>query len=265
MTTPTMTLDALLAEGARFAPPRGQRTQEPRWSLRASADDAPAHLYLYDSIGWPGIEASDVVAQVRALGARPLQVHICSRGGDVFAGLAIYNTLRAHAAPVEMRVEGLAASIASVIAMSGAKLRMARASLFMIHEPHALVIGDAHDMRHMAGLLDKTANVMAEVYTGRGADREQVRAWMHKETWFTSQEALSAQLIDGIDDDPVPDEAMTARASFDLSAFKHPPGAAPVAPSPVHPPRARERARLLARGFELLVGGTPAGQRSEER
>ena len=250
-------VDALVLEASRYSMPRAAtvRPSTPRWSLTASAEDAraPADLYLYDQIGFPGIEAREVVEQVRAHGQRPLRVHINSPGGDVFGGLAIHNLLRQHSAPVQVRVEGLAASIASVIAMSGSTLRMARASLLMIHEPHAFVVGNAHDMRHMAQLLDKAGGLMAEVYARRGADRERIRSWMHAETWWTAAGALEARMIDAIDDEPLPADAIAVQAAFDLSAFKNPP-ATPAPPADKPSPRVREQTRLLAAGFDYLMG-----------
>jgi ATP-dependent protease ClpP protease subunit len=259
-------LTGLLAEAARYAPPRV--AGHAQWSLTASAERAPAHLYLYDPIGAPGIEARDVVEKVRELGPRPLTVHLNSPGGDVFAGLAIYNTLRAHPAPVDVRVEGLAASIASIIAMAGATLTMARASLLMVHEPRAVVIGDARDMRQMAALLDKAGGVMADIYaSGRRGDlRERVRSWMRDEKWWTAAEALEAKLIDAVDDLPVPADAVEARARFEpfLLGYRNRPGteapAAEEAPSSSapRPPLERERARVLAQGFDLLMGRAAA-------
>lgn len=243
----TTTLDELAAVGLE----RGARRTAPR-AIRAEAQ-GPAHLDLYDSIGWPGIEAGEVVAALRTLGARPVVVHLNSSGGDVFQGIAIYNALVKHTAGVTVRVEGLAASIASVIAMAGAPLIAAEASMLMIHEPHAVVIGDAGDMRSMAQLLDKATTVIAEVYRRRVTDEAQVRSWMAAETWFTADEAIKAGLIDAIDAAPVPAAAVAARAKFDLSGYRR----VPDAPAKPHP-RERERARLLATGFELLVG---AGER----
>jgi ATP-dependent protease ClpP protease subunit len=260
-----MNVEALLTESERFRrAPSSAPTAPPRWSLTASAEGAPAHLYLYDAIGFPGIEAREVVEAVRAHAERPLHVHLNSPGGDVFAGLAIHNTLRHHGAPVDVRVEGLAASIASVIAMSGSTLRMARASLLMMHEPRALVIGTGHDMRAMAGLLDKAAGVMADIYARRGVDRDAVRRWMHAETWWTAADALDAKLIDALDEAPIPDNALKAMATFDYSAFRARPGADPPA-DPPRPPRARERARVLAHGFDLLMGRAVAALDTVEK
>ena len=229
-----LTLDALIAEGQKFRRvPPAAASDAPRWSLRAEAG-APAHLYLYDTIGWPGIDAQAVVEELRAIHTRPVTVHLNSPGGDVWAGLALYNTLRQHGAPVDVRVEGYAASIASIIAMSGSTLRMAMASMLMLHEPHALVIGTAHDMRAMASLLEQTAGVMADVYAARRVlDRDKIRAWMHKETWWSAREAVAAGLIDAVDDDPIPAEARAASAAFESAGFGRP-APEPRAAEPVH-------------------------------
>lgn len=253
-------VEALIRESAHLTriPPRA--CVGGRCELRAQADDEAA-LYLYDSIGPLGISPTGIIERLRALrpGAR-LRVHLNSAGGDVFDGLAIYNTFRQHDGPISVHIDGLAASIASVIAMAGSRITMSPASFLMIHEPHALVIGTAHDMRHMARLLEKTAGVLTDTYATRATDRAQVRQWMHDETWFTAREALDARLIDAIDELPAPDAPAIA-ARFDLSGFRHvPPGAhgprMPVdaLPTAKPPARARERARVLAQSFAFLMG-----------
>ena len=240
-------IDELIREATRGRPNAAGHT--PQWRLTGKAEPtSDADLYLYDVIGWPGIGARDVVEGLRAIGTRPLTVHINSPGGDVFDGLAVYNTLRARER-VTIKVEGLAGSIASIIAMGSDTRRMANASLLMIHEPHALVLGTGHDMKKMAGLMDKAAGIMADIYARAGADRDQVRRWMHDETWFTAQTALDSKLITAIDDAPAsaapPDPTGPGPAKFDLAG------------APARPPRAREHARLLAESFDRLLG-TPA-------
>ena len=246
---PPMTLETLIAEGMRAPRRRPVASATPaRWSLRAETVSAPVHLYLYDAIGWPGIEAGAVAEGLRAVHTRPVTVHLNSNGGDVFDGLAIYNTLRSHGAPVDVRVEGLAASIASLIAMGGSTLRMAAASLFMIHEPGALVIGNAHDMRHMAGLLDKATGVLADVYTSRGArPRSGPRVDARGDVVGRRPRRSRPGLIDAVDDAPVPAEAAAASATFDLSAFRHAPGASPRRRP--RPPRRRRHGRAPARAI----------------
>jgi ATP-dependent protease ClpP protease subunit len=232
-----------------------------RCDVRAQADGG-GDLYLYDSIGGPfsTVTAERVVAQLQAVRGARVRVHLNSPGGDVFDGLAIYNTLRQHPGGVDVYVEGLAASIASVIALAGQSLVMSAASMLMVHEPHAVVIGDAHDMRHMAALLDKTTGVLVDVYGRRVADREQVRRWLHAETWLTAREAFDHGLADAIDDTPLPADALAARAGFDLSAYRRPPVlavAAPPLPVPA-PARRREHAQLLADSFARVIAATRA-------
>jgi ATP-dependent protease ClpP protease subunit len=252
-------LDALLAAGAARPRPPVPPTMAARWNLDAAAETSgTTHLYLYDRIGgFFGIAAGDVIAQLRAVSGHHVRVHLNSPGGDVFDGLAIYNSLRQHPGGVEVQVEGLAASIASVIAMAGERLTMAAASLLMIHDPHGVVIGGAEDMRQMAALMDKAGGLLADVYAGRGgATRDAIREWMQAETWFTPQEALDAGLIDAIDEAALPAAAVAARATFDLSGFRRPPTlpAAAAVPAPSPPPRSREHARTLTHAYELVIG-----------
>ncbi len=259
------TLDALLAAAAALERGPAPRLQPPPpVELRAQADDS-ADLYLYDIIGgWFGINAGQVVTELRSLRASTLRVHINSPGGDVFDGLAIYNALKRWAGgTVETLVEGLAGSIAGVIALAGRTVTMAPASFFMIHDPHGVAIGGAERMRHMAGLLDQTGSLLADVYAEKtGAPLAEVRTWMRKETWYTAAEALTAGFADALlEADPV--EARAA-AAFDLSAYAHVP-AALARPTPskppasIRPPRprpapAREQAAALAHSFGHLVG-----------
>jgi ATP-dependent protease ClpP protease subunit len=233
--------------------------EAPRVALRAEADGESADLYLYDSIGgWFGLNAAQVIAELRQLQAARLRVHINSPGGDVFDGLAIYNTLKSWDGEVETLVEGLAASIAGVIALAGRTVTMAPASFFMIHEPHGLAIGGAARMRHLADLLDQTGGLLADIYAAKtGAPRADVRGWMGAETWYTAAEAAAAGFADALlEADPAPEPARAA-ASFDLSLFQHVPVAlarpAASRPTPM-PARARERAATLARSFRYLVG-----------
>jgi ATP-dependent protease ClpP protease subunit len=234
--------------------------------LRAEASAPSADLYLYDAIGgFFGIPAAAIVATLQELKGTPLRVHINSPGGDVFDGLAIYNALRGYPGAVDTIVEGLAGSIAGVIALAGSSVTMAKASFYMIHEPHGIAVGGAPRMRHLAALLDKTGDLLADVYARKcDAPLEDVRAWMRAETWFTAEEALASGFADRMieDAEAAPVEARTA--SEVLAQFQHVPatlGEAPrpkpapkPTPVPRPAPRARERAAALAQSFGYLVG-----------
>ena len=168
---------------------------------RASASE-PATLQIFDQIGedWfggSGISAKAFSDALQSVGPGPLVVEINSPGGNVWDGLAIYNMLRGRQAPVTTRVVGIAASIASIIALAGDSIEMAEASLFMIHDPSGMVAGTSEDMRKMANALDQHAEILAGIYTKRtGKTTAQIRAAMTAETWFTAQEAIHFGLAD---------------------------------------------------------------------
>ena len=171
------------------------------YSPRASVHE-PAVLQIFDQIGedWfggSGISAKAFSDALQSVGPGPLVVEINSPGGNVWDGLTIYNMLRGRQAPVTTRVVGIAASIASIIALAGDTIEMAEASLFMIHDPSGMVAGTSEDMRKMANALDQHAEILAGIYVKRtGKTSAQIRAAMSAETWFTAQEAIQFGLAD---------------------------------------------------------------------
>ena len=168
---------------------------------RASVHE-PAVLQIFDQIGedWfggSGISAKAFSDALQSVGPGPLVVEINSPGGNVWDGLTIYNMLRGRQAPVTTRVVGIAASIASIIALAGDTIEMAEASLFMIHDPSGMVAGTSDDLRKMANALDQHAEILAGIYVKRtGKTSAQIRAAMSAETWFTAKEAIQFGLAD---------------------------------------------------------------------
>ncbi len=168
---------------------------------RASAME-PATLQIFDQIGedWfggSGISAKAFSQAMQDVGPGPLVVEINSPGGNVWDGLAIYNMLRGRQAPVTTRVVGIAASIASIIALAGDTVEIADAALFMIHDPSGMVAGSSEDMRKMADALDQHAEVLAGIYSQvTGRPTAQIRAAMKEETWFTAEQAIQFGLAD---------------------------------------------------------------------
>jgi len=171
------------------------------YSPRASASE-PAMLQIFDQIGedWfggSGISAKAFSDALQSVGQGPLVVEINSPGGNVWDGLAIYNMLRGRQAPVTTRVIGIAASIASIIALAGDDVEIAEAALFMIHDPSGMVAGSSDDMRKMADALDQHAEVLAGIYAKRtGRTTDSIRKAMKAETWFTAAEAITFGLAD---------------------------------------------------------------------
>ena len=188
------------------------------FSFRNEAGQTP-ELFIYDDIDdWWGVSAQSVVDQIRAMDAPEINVRINCRGGMVFEGIAIYNALRLHKANVHISIEGLAASIASVIAMAGDRVTIAENAMMMIHNPYGWATGDAESMRKTAEVMDKIADSIAVSYTARtGKSIDELKALMDAETWFTAQEALDMGLVDQID------EPVKAAACFDLSRFTNAP------------------------------------------
>ncbi|WP_422137685.1 head maturation protease, ClpP-related [Endozoicomonas sp. ALC020] len=189
------------------------------WFTLKNQSGQPAELLIYDVIGdWAGLSARQLVSSLKDLDTDDITVRINSPGGSVFDGVAIYNALRYHKANIHVRVEGLAASIASVIAMAGDTIHMAENALLMIHNPFGWVGGDAGELRKMADMLDKTTEVIAQTYCNRcELDLKAMLKLMDEETWFTATEAQGHGLIDEVE------APVKMAAHFDLSSFMHPP------------------------------------------
>jgi ClpP class serine protease len=126
-------------------------------------------------------------------------LHINSPGGEVFDGITIYNLIKQHPANVTTYIDGLAASIASVIALAGDSVIMAENALYMIHNPWGFAMGDATEMRKTADLLDKVAGSLVTAYTSKtGKPDDDIQTLLDAETWMTAQEAKDAGFIDEI-------------------------------------------------------------------
>jgi ATP-dependent Clp endopeptidase proteolytic subunit ClpP len=190
-------------------------TKKSDWLYYAPANAAgdPATVQIFDQIGedWyggSGLSAKQFSDVLNEIGNGPLLVEINSPGGNVWDGLSIYNQLRGRKAPVTTRVVGIAASIASIIALAGDRVEMADAALMMIHDPSGMASGTSEDMRKMAEALDQHAQVLVGVYAKKtGRSPESIRAAMKAETWFTTAEALAFGLVDK----PIKQLAMAAK------------------------------------------------------
>ena len=193
-----------------------------RFEAKAGGDETA--IYIYDEVSWFGISADRFVRDLQAVTTAKIALHLNSPGGDVFDGIAIYNALKQHAATVAVTVDGIAASIASVIAMAGDSVAVARGAMFMIHEPFAFTIGDAADHRKGADALDLMGESIAGIYAARaGGEAAAWRARMAAETWFSDAEAVAVGLAD------TQLEGSVAQNTFDLSIFRNYPGRAAAA------------------------------------
>jgi len=229
-----------------------------------------AELLLYDVVGFDfwsggGITAKKVVDDLAALaGVEQLDVRINSPGGDVFDGTAIYNALARFSGKVVVHVDGIAASIASVIAMAGEEIRVAENAMMMVHRPWSHAIGDAPDMRQMADVLDKAWTALLATYsrrTGRRASSiEQLVVDGGGEFWMTAQEAVDEGFADTVT------KGEKGAQAFGLSRFARVPArlAATAAKDDTPPRRIPEVAEVAAPRISRAPrdeGRSPAARR----
>lgn len=170
------------------------------WRVNKISDEM-ADVFIYGDIGgWmDGIGAHDFAKEVIALDVGTLNVRLNSGGGSVFEGQAIYNTLSQHKSKVIITIDGVAASIASVIAMAGDEIRITEGSHIMVHKPWSMAMGDADSMRKEAEVLDTLESGIVDIYVARtGKDRKQLTAWVEDETWFKGQAAVDAGFADTV-------------------------------------------------------------------
>ena len=191
------------------------------YSIRARANQPrAAEVFIYGDIGesWWGesVTAKDFVQEIAALDVDTLTVRINSYGGSVSDGIAIHNAIKRHAAAVTVSIDGVAASIASLIAMAGDTVEMAENALLMIHAPWGAAIGNSADLREFADMLDTWAEAMATSYAAKtGRPLEEMRALLTdgEDHWFTAAGALEEKFIDATVD------ALPLAASFDRAAL----------------------------------------------
>lgn len=192
-----------------------------RWKPLAADTDTAATISIYDVIGvdWytgEGTTAKRIAAALRGIGKNPVTVHINSPGGDMFEGLAIYNLFREHPAEVTVKVMGLAASAASIIAMAGDRIEMGLGSFIMIHNSWGMVVGNQNDMRDAAVTFAEFDAAMAEIYAARtGLPVADIAAMMDAEKWLRASEAVENGFADATFDGPDPE---TTKAASGLSA-----------------------------------------------
>lgn len=191
-------------------------------------DSTAVEVFLYDEIGGFGVDAKSFVAELGEIDAETIELHVNSVGGEVFQGFAIYQALKDHPATVNVTVDGLAASIASVIALGGDKVTMARNAEFMIHDGMVSMSGNSSELSKMVGMLDRVSDNIASVYAERcGGDPAAWRDAMRAETWYSADEAVAA----GLADEVAAPTKRGARNVSDLSIFNY--AGRKFAPAPV--------------------------------
>jgi ATP-dependent protease ClpP protease subunit len=194
-----------------------------RTSIRAMG--RTAEILIYEEIGesfFGGLGAKAFREQLAALtNIDTLTVRINSDGGDVFEGMAIYNTLKDHPAKKDVVIDGIAASIASVIAMAGDTITIQPTAMMMIHNAATVAFGDCNRLRQVADLLDVVSGQMAVGYQRSGIKEDEIRQIMDAETWYTAEAAVAIGWADSLVPEPL--KMAASIRSFDLKAFKNVP------------------------------------------
>lgn len=242
----------------------GKSLEKPDWYRIEAKDDADnAEIIIYDVVGWPYNDAFDLVRSLGSIKAKNITVRINSPGGDVFDGVAIFNALKEHPAHVTTKIEGLAASIASIIALAGDEVQAHKNAMYMVHDPWVLAAGNQYDLREIADILGKIGGNMLDIYYDKSnIGKRELKQMMKDETWFTAAEAKARGLIDTILD------TGAAKAKFDLSIYANIPDDYEYE-TPDKTEREKERA-LRDVGFSqkeakaFLAGRRDAAQRDVE-
>lgn len=219
-----------------------------KFEVVTKSDTNEVDIFLYDQIvssedeaeWWGGVAPESFVKAVYAVDKNAtINLRVNSPGGSVFAARAMEQALRAHKGRVVVHIDGLAASAATFIAMSGDEVIMAKGAMFMIHNAWTGMWGNADDLRKEADLLDKIDGTLAETYADKtGKEVAVVTGWMAAETWFTAQEALDAGFATSIA------EAEAKASTWNLSAYDNAPKTEqPAAPEQTPEAKATEEHR----------------------
>lgn len=192
------------------------------WEVKAAANDV-GELYIYGDITsykWndADITAKDFAEDLKALGdLKTLNIYLNSLGGSVFQGQAIFSILKRHSAYKNVYIDGIAASIASVIAMAGDTIRMPKNAMVMIHNPWTFAMGNSADLRKEAEALDKIRESMIAAYMDKIQDKtteEELIDLLDAETWLTAQECFDRGFCDEL-----LEEKQIAASCFDSEMF----------------------------------------------
>lgn len=187
-----------------------------KWYEIQNKAGVSADVYIFDEIGTYGVTAQEFITDIKDLKDTPINLRINSLGGDVFDGMAMYNVIKRREAKTTVYIEGIAASIATIIALGADEVVMAENSLFMIHNAWGGSMGEAKDMRKTADTLDKITSELTDIYRKKtGLSYDSLVDMMDEETWLNAEEAFNYGFIDTISD------SIKVAAKYDVSKFKN--------------------------------------------
>lgn len=190
------------------------------WYKIQDQENDIATVWIYDALGWPFISADEFAKDLDKIKADTILCRINSPGGNVFDGLAVMNSLKNHSAKVITRIEGLAASIASVVALAGDEVQINSGAMLMIHDPWIMTVGNEKELRHTADVLSQIGGNLRDIYCKKtGIDEAEIESLMASESWFTASECKQRGFVDTVLDGSA--EAISNK--FDLSMFTNAP------------------------------------------
>jgi ATP-dependent Clp endopeptidase proteolytic subunit ClpP len=193
---------------------------KPDWyKITASEDSDEADVLIYDYIGWPYNEASEFVRMLAGMNQKKITIKINSPGGDVWDANAIYNAIKSHKSKPVTRIESLAASAASYIAMAGHEKQMYKNGMIMIHEPMTGMWGNQYEFREVADILSQISDTMIDMYADNtNAGKRDLKEMLKTETWMNAKKAKEHGFIDTILEAGKP-----VKAQYDLSMYANVP------------------------------------------
>lgn len=199
-----------------------------RWNAglapKAQADNTITILDVIGEDYWSGggVTSKRVSAALRAIGDQDVVVEINSPGGDFFEGVAIYNALRQHPHKVTVRILGLAASAASVIAMAGDEIEIGKTGFLMVHNAWVVALGNRHDLIEAAETMAPFDDAMATVYSDRaGVRKSKAAEWMDNETYFNGEQVVELGLATGfLSPDQISEDQTKAEAAKGVNATR---------------------------------------------
>lgn len=192
---------------------------KPDWYKVEAISDDDAEVLLYDYIGWPFNDAGEFVRILSGLKQKNIVIRINSLGGDVWDANAIHNAIKSHPSKPITRIESIAASAASYIAVAGSQRQAYKNTTGMIHEPMVGFFGNQYEIEDVKSVLSQISDIMVDMYADNtNVGKRELKDMMKAETWMNAKTMKEKGFIDTIIEAGKP-----IKAQFDLSVYANAP------------------------------------------
>lgn len=193
----------------------GKPLDKPDWYKIEAVSDDEGDILLYSYIGWPFNDEREFIQALAGMKQSKITIRINSEGGDVWSANAIHNAIKAHPSKPITRIESLAASAASYIAVAGSQKQAYKNATMMIHEPMTGMYGNQYELRETADILQQVSEGMIEMYADNtNVGKRELKDMLKAETWMNAKTMKEKGFIDTIIE-----SGKGAKAEFDLSIF----------------------------------------------